>query len=217
MRYVKIHPRWKGQACVVAATGPSLTAEQAEACRGLRTIAVNDAWSLFPWAEVLYACDASWWSYYGPTLDFVGERWSSQGPNRHNDKSRIEDRFELNLVDGRTAPGFSFDPRIIHYGANSGFQAVNLALHFGATPIILLGFDMGVANNKRHFFGDHPPKLARTSSYRTFISAFETAARFLPKGVKILNATPRSALACFPRVHLPDALKDCQRELTPCN
>jgi hypothetical protein len=63
-----IEPRWRGATCIVAATGPSFTAEVAEACRGYPTIAVNDAYRLFPWADILYASDGAW---------FAGERWSS--------------------------------------------------------------------------------------------------------------------------------------------
>lgn len=76
---------------------------------------------------------------------------------------------------------------------------MNLALQFGASKITLLGFDMQPDGNRRHFFGDHPPGLNNGPNYGHFIGAFETAARLLPADIEIINATPGSALTCFPR------------------
>ena len=51
--------QWAGDTCCILATGPSLTPAQAEYAKGkARVIAVNDAWRLAPWADILYACDA---------------------------------------------------------------------------------------------------------------------------------------------------------------
>jgi hypothetical protein len=190
---------------VVAASGPSLTPEVAKAVRGHPAIAVNDAYRLLPFADVLYACDSSWWLAHKGAMDFKGERWSSHGVAgrvRHNDKSEVGPRFRLNLIEGRDGEGFSTDPSAIHYGSNSGFQAVNMAILWGATRIILVGFDM----HGTHFFGTHPRGLRNTTNFKNFIRAFDRAATRLPAGVEILNATPGSALRCFPMVSLHDAL-----------
>jgi hypothetical protein len=173
-------------------------------------IAVNDAWRLLPFADVLYACDGAWWDMHKGCPGFQGEKWSSHGiPGRvrHNDKTVQAKRYALNLIEGADGKGFSFDPGRIHYGSNSGFQAVNLALLWGALRVILIGFDMQPRDGKRHFFGDHPGGLRNTSNYSGFIRAFETAAKKLPPHIEILNATPGSALRCFPMVDLADALK----------
>jgi hypothetical protein len=194
---------------IVAATGPSLSPEVAEACAGRKVLAVNDAYRLFPWAEVLYACDAAWWNVHHGCPGFAGEKWSSHGAAgriKHNDKSAVAEKYGLKLVAGRDGDGFSFEPDVIHYGSNSGFQAINLALLMGARRIILVGFDMGCTNGRRHFFGDHPPGLRNATSYQNFIRALERAAKLLPPGIEILNATPGSALRCFPMVTLNDAL-----------
>lgn len=190
---------------VVAASGPSLTPEVAKAVRGHPVIAVNDAYRLLPFADVLYACDSTWWLTHKGVPGFAGERWSSHGVAgrvRHNDKSEIGPRFRLNLIEGQDGEGFSTDPSFIHYGSNSGFQAVNMAILWGATRIILVGFDM----QGTHFFGAHPRGLRNTTKYDNFIRAFKKAATRLPAGVEILNATPGSALRCFPMVSLDDAL-----------
>jgi hypothetical protein len=178
----------------------------AEAIRGQHIIAVNDAYRLIPHADVLYACDGSWWNAHRGAMSFRGERWSSHGNNgrvRHNDKTEQAKQFGLLLAEGRDGAGFCLDPDAIHYGSNSGFQAVNLALQWGATQIILVGFDM----HGTHFFGRHPKGLRNTTNYKNFIAAFAKAAKLLPRGIDILNATPGSALRCFPMVSLHDALR----------
>lgn len=202
-----VAPRW-GDLCVVAATGPSLTVEVAEACRGQKIVAVNDAWRRMPFAEVMYACDQRWWDVHGEAVcrDFSGERWSSHSERPKNLKYETAREYQLRLVRGDDREGFSTNPALIHYGANSGFQAINLALLFGAKRIVLVGFDMRVVSNKRHFFGDHPGTLKNGCKYEHFIPHFKRAAAQLPEGVQIMNATPGSALTCFPQVKLADAL-----------
>lgn len=203
MLHPKIEPRWS--ACVVAASGPSLTADVAASCRGETVLAVNDAYRLFPAAPVLYACDSKWWDVHEGCPGFVGEKWSSHGSAEHNDKTECAVRYDLDLVQGHDREGFSLNHSCIHYGSNSGFQAINLAILFGARRIVLVGFDMS-SQGKSHFFGEHPEGLIRNSSYERFIPQFERAARRLPADIKIINSTPGSALRCFPMMDLEDAL-----------
>lgn len=171
-------------------------------------VVVNDAYRLVPHAQMLYACDAAWWHHHRGALDFLGERWSSNGLParvRHNDKSDCAALWGLRLIYGKDGEGFSLEPDCIHYGGNSGFQAVNLAILMGARNIILAGFDMHMENG-RHFFGDHPKPLRNLRNFSKCIAAFDRAAKTLPPQIQIRNATPGSALRCFPEVDLHDAL-----------
>ncbi len=190
--------------CIVAATGPSLTPEVAEQCRGQRVVAVNDAYRLLPFADVLYGGDREWWDVHEGCPDYQGEKWTAHDP-RHNDKTECSQRWGLRVIAGMDREGFSTDPARIHYGGNSGFQAINLALLFGARRICLVGFDMRTTP-RRHFFGDHPPELKNSAKYEYFIPAYNAAARIVPEGLEILNCTPGSALRCFPSMDLEDAL-----------
>jgi hypothetical protein len=195
---------------VVAATGPSLTRDIASACEGIPVIAVNDAYRLFPSAELLYACDAAWWRQHGGCPEFMGEKWSSHGGADHNDKRTAAREYGLRLVQGRAEPGFSFDPSLIHYGDNSGFQAVNVAGHkIGwRGRIALVGFDMRQVGGRRHFFGDHPRGLTNTTKgYGLWPAKFAAAAKTLPETIEIINCTPGSAITCFPMMELADAVR----------
>ena len=199
MKLATIDRRWEGRTVVVAATGPSLTPAVADRCRGHDAIAVSDAWRLMPWAPVLYSCDAKWWRYHRGCPDFRGEKWTAHGAG--NDKQDIAATYGLRCVAGAQGAGFSRRQDVIHYGSNSGFQALNLAILFGAARIVLVGFDM----QGRHFFGAHPHPLVN-SDPRRFVRHFERAVPSVPAGVEILNATPGSALTCFRAASLDEAL-----------
>lgn len=210
-----LRPVWHGQAAIIAATGPSLTADVAEACRAAqargthRVVAVNDAYKLLPFADVLYACDAAWWDVHKGCPEFAGEKWSTHGSENHNDKSDAAAKWKLSIVAGTSGRAFSTNPSQVVYGMNSGFQAINLALLFGANPLVLVGFNLGVPIGRpRHFFGRHPRPLQNSVAYSSFIPCFEAAAKALPAGVRIINATPDSALRCFPMRELGEALEE---------
>ena len=195
---------------IVAASGPSLTKDVAWTARKARwfgdhrIVAVSDAYKLFPCADILYSCDSEWWNIHDGVPDFRGEKWSSHDDVKgtSNDKRACADKYGLKLVLGKNAPGFSTDQNMLHYGQNSGFQAVNLALLKGATKVVLIGFDMREVGGQRHFFGNHPAGLRNNGDYRNFIRAFEQAKPPVP----IINATPGSALKCYPMMDLREAL-----------
>lgn len=201
MKLQTISPRWT-DTCVVAASGPSLTPEVAEACRGYPTLAIGDACYLLPWAEAMYHCDSRWWKVHDGCPDFAGEKWSGDADG---EKSEVAALYGLNIVHGQSAEGFSLDPSFIHWGGNSGFQAINLAILWGGRPVVLVGFDMRRVNGQGHFFGEHPQGLINRD-YTHFAPAFQLAAKLLPDDIKIVNATPGSALNCFPTARLDDAL-----------
>jgi len=164
-------------------------------------IAVNDAWRLLPFADVLWVTDRGWWDVHG-NIPFAGERWSSQAANLSIDDDKAKwgrcEEFRLKLVVGCDGDSFCFEPGRIHYGNNAGFAAVNLALQFGATEIKLAGFDMKRTGGREHFFRDHPAPLHNGSNFGGFIQSFTKAAALLPAEIKIINCTPDSALGCFP-------------------
>ncbi len=189
-------------ACVIAASGPSLCSADLDLVHasGLPLIVVNDAWRLAPWADVLYACDAAWWRHHAQALSaFKGERWTQ-------DEAASQD-FRLHRVRGRDGVGLCSEPGTVHFGRNGGFQALNLAWHFGARRIVLLGYDMQNTGGRTHFFGEHPMHLVRTNVFAGYIEHFERLAVDLRKhGVEVINATRETALACFHRKPLEMAL-----------
>jgi len=176
---------------VCIASGPSLTQDQVDYVRGRAlVIAINDNYRLAPWADVLYACDAEWIEHHnGNLLDFEGLKVTQ-------DKESAE-RFGWLHVQGAKGPGLSLDRSLIHYGQNSGFQAINVAYHLGAKRIILIGYDMQ-AIKRRHWFGNHPASFNKYSHYESFIRDYQTIADQLPGlDIEIINCTEETALKCF--------------------
>lgn len=215
----RISPSWADSPCIVAAPGPSLTASVARECRIRRLtdywkiIAVQDAYKLFPWADMLYGCDDRWWLEHGDCNGFQNEKWTSVEEDKDSSnylakKAALIDRLGIHCVLGKRGNTFSLDPGLIHYGDNSGFQAVNLALLKGCKRIVLVGFDMRHKDGKAHFFGDHPENLVQAPErfMAGWAQQFANAAKALPPDITIVNATPGSALTCFPMMELDDAL-----------
>ena len=79
-------------------------------------------------------------------------------------------------------------------GATGGEMAINLAYLLGASRIILHGFDM----RPGHYHRDHRIDTPAQSYDDTFIPSIERMARRLAGEVEVFNATPGSALTCFP-------------------
>lgn len=185
---------------VLIAGGPSLSQRDVNYCRGRsRVIAINDAYRLAPWADALYACDASWWDVHRGVTSFAGAKYS------HSRDAAI--KWGLWWVDGRAAPGLSADPRYIHLGGNGGYQAMGISKHFGAKKLVLLGFDMQDTGGRSHWFGDHPEECRKARAFPKWIKNFEGAVPNLQAaGITVINASRETALTCFKRLAIEDAL-----------
>jgi hypothetical protein len=175
--------------------------------RQWRILAVQDVYKVMPFADAMYGCDEKWWQIHKDCDGFAGEKWSTH-QNGANDKLAVARDYGVRLVGGDHGCVFSLDPSSIHYGANSGFQAINLAILKGCKRIVLVGFDMRCVNGKAHFFGDHPKGLTRRTEYESFLTNFKMGAKHLPSDIRIVNATPDSALTCFKMKPLEIALAD---------
>lgn len=186
------------------ASGPSLTPEDAERCRGWPCIVVNDAWRLARWATVLYACDETWWRHHIDDVraGFGGALWT------HRWRHRVWP--DLQMVIGEPGGGLSDKPGLIRFGANGGHQAMHLAFNAGARRIVTLGLDGGPVGGRSHFFGDHPKSLFKTSPFKAWHAAFEMLAKDLrARSVDVINCSPKTNLRCFPVRSVREVLELC--------
>lgn len=196
----------RDETCCIVATGPSAGAADFSLIRGIATIAVNDAYRLCPWADALYACDPDWWAAHIESVrqTFGGQLWTQD--------ERAAPKHGLNRIVGVANPGLSKTPGLIHFNSNSGAQAINLATLWGAKTIILIGFDMKLDGNKRHFFGDHPATLNKASDYRDWIEKYRHVAKDLKDmGVRVINTSMDSALPYFEKCPLHSAVSGISR------
>jgi hypothetical protein len=111
----------------------------------------------------------------------------------------------LRYVESKPLDGLSYQRGLIHEGCNSGYMAINLGLvEFGFARQILLGFDAKGTVGKTHFFGRHDERgVPDRPDYGDLPAHF---ARMKPKGLEIINCTRNTAITCFKRMALEDAL-----------
>lgn len=203
--YLRMH--WTTRPVVVIASGPSLSDEQlalVERAHGeerVHAITVNNTIQRAPWADIAYFGDYTAIKHYLPTLKpKTGAEWVTI------DRSAAE-RWRLFHV--RPTSGNGLGLQRCNVNGNSGSQAICVAAMFGARRILLLGFDMKPgADGRAHWFGQHPGKLVTRQLFDEWIhkaGAIASDAKRL--GVEIINCTPGSALECFPRSTIEDALR----------
>ena len=198
---------------VCIGTGPSLTPEQIVAARRRQfaLYACNNAIFMAPDARVLYAVNLAWWDHYhDQIMDFPCSRWTTN--------KDAASKYGLNWIAEKNAPGLSTDPMVVHHGHGSGYTMVNLAFLQGAERIILLGYDLKyaadydgkarqVGSSPRHYFGEYPSSMQHWPSVQVkdgvHVELLDLYRSVAEQGaVEILNATPDSAIDCFPRINI---------------
>lgn len=194
---------------IILGTGPSLNKQKHDIARlkkkGFKLFGVNNTFNDFD-LDVWIACDPSWHNVYGKVKgNFDKWHWDVDICNQHGYKY-IEGRWG----DGENrCSGLSEEKGWIAYGHSSGFQALGLAVQYGADEIYLCGFDMRY-DGDRHYFsglseenGEYPESLRKYSEFDGLIACYETIPANNPN-LKIYNATKGSALTCFPFANLAD-------------
>lgn len=196
-----VERKFEGRPAVIIGTGPSL-ASQAQAVRdsGAVLFGVNNTFRDFD-LDVWIACNHEWHAVYSP-VEGRFEKW-------HWDRG-VCDRYGYKYIEGRWGAGLSLDPEYIHYGHSSGYQALNLAVLYGCGPIYLAGYDMHYPRERRHYFdglsetpGEYPAEMRKFSTFEGLIGCYQTIADQAASLPEIINATPGSALRCFPFGNLP--------------
>ncbi len=185
---------WKGRTVACIASGPSLTAEDCERVRaaGLPTVVVNNSWELAPWADILFAMDAAWWSNYG---------------------DRVMREFEGHRIGYVRVPGvIATKGEIFPTGwGNSGTYAISVAVVTGAARILLLGYDCQMTGGRNHWHVDHPVPMGNCGTIKSWAYKAEIVAKYAKShGVSVINCSRETALTCFARGTLDDELMEAR-------
>lgn len=203
MDLIECWPDWTGRTCVIVASGPSAPESPIDLARGkCRVIAINNSWQLAPWADILYACDWAWWNQNKGRNDFAGLRVSID--------KRSCDKWDIKYVQcnkGTDSMEFAVRGKV-GWGGNSGFHALNLAVQFGCSRVLLVGYDMHV-NNGAHWHGNHPsimnnPRRGNVERWRRAVDG--AAAKIAERGVEVVNCSANSALQNYKKMPLDEAL-----------
>lgn len=185
-------PDWSGQSVACIASGPSLTPEDCETVRatGLSTVVTNTTFRLCLWADAVFGYDPQWWIWH---LDEVRKTFGGM-------------RFTNGGNHGRLVHSAQGHPRYRDFG-NSGACAIALAVACGATRIVMLGYDCQLTDGRTHHHGPHGNGLRNCDSLSRWPAQFAALARVVT--AEVLNASRVSALTCFRRVSLEEALARC--------
>ena len=198
----KILPVWAGGVAYIIGGGPSVNNINFDLLKDKKIIGCNNAFELDVAVDVCWSGDMRWLL-------------------RNKEKLRHFGGLKLTCVQAQQIPpgihqlqrgklnGIEKDPRKISWNHNTGASAINVAYHFGAKKIVLLGFDMQHIEGKNNWHDSHAPTWSPAPD------VYEK--RFLPKfnqikidadalGLDIVNATPGSALTLFPIVELKDVI-----------
>ena len=170
----------------ILAGGPSLTEAVAHEVMksGAFVVAVNDSWRLVPYADALFAADSAWWMANPNAAYFAGERLCC----------------DADVLIAEYVP-----PRRIGSGSNSALQAAYWIAERKPDRIALFGVDLR-DDALTHWHGPHPAPLANpdAGTFKRARGAWETFARIAP--CDVVNCNPDSALTCFPKVSIAEAL-----------
>lgn len=168
---------------------------------------INETWRLCPQAEALYACDARWWRARGPSAgEFGGLRLQGFAEEGEAPQPGC---LPCGAVRGDNT--LRWCGYRLGAGANSGFQAINLAAVAGAARIVLTGYDMSRARGV-HWHGPHravspglsDPDARMLAGCARIIDGVLGELR--ARGIEAVNASRETALRAWPRATIEEAL-----------
>jgi hypothetical protein len=182
---------WPGERCFVLCTGESIGPQAGIIARlAGRFIAVKHAVRLRPTADVLFLSGEGTPEVAAELIPrFRGTHVVVRGKSDPSLPSHVK-RVTRAKDHGRLCE------RPDHVsGRDSGTSAINLAYLFGATEIILLGYDMVGGH-----FCKHPlpfPPEDHFTRHMEFLPALAADAR--ERGIRIVNCSPTSRVTAFER------------------
>lgn len=185
---------------VIVASGPSLTQEDVDHIKDKAfVIAINESYRMCPWADVLYACDLTWWNYRKGVKEFDGKKYTID--------YLASQKFNLIHVPSQRCD-FIIGEKYISVGRNSGYQALSIAANMGFKEIILLGFDYGFGL-KTHWHGDHPQGMHHNHiDFDGWNAEMEKAASKLKEAsIRVINCSRETSIKCFERMSVFDIIE----------
>jgi len=196
----RVAPEWNGETCFIVAGGPSVSSLDLQPLRGRRVIAINSSWPRVPFADLLFFGDARWWHEYRDEVlrGFSGRIATSA---RGIDHPRVLRLFAIGTS------GLAADPDTVAIRRTSTLAAINLAVHLGVGQIVLIGVDNRVdPGGPTHHHAGYPWDLRHGCFDEQRAEFAMIVAPLRRLGVAVVNASPQSALDCWPKISLSEIL-----------
>ncbi len=210
-----INPEEYNNTCYIVAGGPSLKGFAWSRLDGKFVIAINRSYEVLPNAQIIYFTDYDFWDHHRDNM------LAHSGQLIKGSQTRSKEENNPSVIYYRLSgkPGISTERGLLHHGNNSTYAALNLAaVHLKFKKIYLFGVDMkwGEPKNKStsHWHDGHK-RIDPEYSYDKMKRAFKTIVEPLTNiGVEVYNANIDSALECFPKVTIEEALNEITDEDT---
>ncbi len=185
---------WPGERCFILCSGESI-GPQAETIKRLRGrfIAVKHGVLLRPDADVLFIAGEGTLTFEMDLIRQFRGRYmvvrSKQHPGLPAEVLRVARAKDHTTLCELTDHVCGYD---------TGTSAINLAYHFGATEIVLLGYDMTGGH-----FCKHPLQNPPQDHFRRHMTTLaDLDADAIRKGIRIVNCSPISAVKAFEKQSL---------------
>ena len=223
----KVPRMWEGGTCIIIGGGPSILKQfnvpdeivsdvhvgkrqpsayspYLEPIHKHHVIAVNVAYKIGAWIDMMIFGDSSTWSEDRKgILEFRGLKVTCADMLPQNSNSLKY----LGRDPKKRKGGISTDHCLVGWNKNSGAAAMNLAVHTGVKRIILLGFDMRLdSSQNQHWHKFYTSPLNQTTSiFNKHLAGFPQIKKDLDAlGIEVLNANPDSAIEVFKKVNFKD-------------
>ncbi len=162
------------------------------------TIAVTNSFKKLPNAAYIYFSDIRFWNWQraGLLAHKAAKITTAKIPKNITSVAR----YKVSCVKNKA---IDFRKGYLKLGNSSGYAAINLAVHLGATEIFLLGYDMHADTGKNHWHSDYPIKNKSHIYARNMLKFFDAAAKELAgAGIKVINFGETSKIECFAKLKL---------------
>jgi hypothetical protein len=198
-----VMPReWVGERCFIICNGESVRTHRPliPQLRG-RVIAIKEAMRLRPTADVWFIAAEAKHDICAPLFPLFSGTYvvaRNKVPRGYPDYvkrvCRTKDHTTLCQLPDHVC------------GYDSGTSAIDLAAHFGASEIVLIGMDM-VGNRWCNGEFDHPKPVIPTAHHELHSSVLPAIAKDARrKGIRIVNVSPISRVTAFEKGRLEDFL-----------
>jgi hypothetical protein len=187
-------PFWDDKPVAVIGGGPSLQDFNYEALRGAHVLAVKGCIFDIPWADAGFGLDMPRYKDWRDKLANVQSRIYWAVPEDQLDVAGPPPSRNITFLKRMDGPALSDDPSVIYGGGSADFGALQVCIHKHAKQLVLFGFDY-----------EETRWTAAAEHFRVFVPYFTK------HGISVVNASPRSAITCFQKVALQDAVAICKR------
>jgi hypothetical protein len=198
--YWTAEPIWPGETCFIICGGPSLIGFDFDVLRHRNVIAVNSSVYSAPFADVCFYGDDRWGVTNANRLKtFSGLIVTTSSTTPTPDTKRMKKIAP--------PPALADSPDTLAMRRTSTQAAINLAVHFGVSRIVLMGVDMQKTEaGVTHHHAAHPWPSVEGCWDRQMEDLSKLAAPLKLKGVEVINTSMASRITWWPKQPIEELL-----------